>query len=497
MSEEFDVPASGDDIYRYFVLPMEMARDRVVVAMEFRPGNPEVVHHSNFFVDYTGRGRKMDRDDPEPGFSVFGTGGFMSYDGDGALGAWAPGVGAYRLPEGRGFDLPRGGDLVLEIHYHLTGKAGSDRSSFAFYFADQPVKRGVTGLFIGTQEVDIPAGDRDYWRRVSMELPADMQLVDIGPHMHYLGRESIVTATLPDGEELPLLHVDDWDLRWQGTYTYSEPVELPAGTTVEGLFRFDNSTGNSSNPSSPPRRVKWGWGSDEEMAELYLTVISADRKAEAALHRAAAQSWMRSSDPEAPKVADLAPAGWLERLLETDLWSAEGEEMLTQLASTESFEAVVDLALTEGERGSRRVAASTTAGVLLSIAAMYGGSEAEVWRLANQADEAFGRALRADRRNGSALLGRATLYAESGDPQLIQQGVRLLRRLVDEDATDTTAAQLAYGYRTLGESLEDLGRQEEASAVWDEGHRRVPDDPELRERAAATTWRSGARGAVR
>ncbi|MEM7480791.1 MAG: redoxin family protein [Acidobacteriota bacterium] len=296
MPAAFSVPADGEDIYRYFVLPMGELDDAVVVAMDFKPGDASVVHHCNYFVDYSGRARRLDRRDPGPGFSVFGTGGFMSYDGANALGAWAPGVGPYRLPTGRGFDLPGGGDIVLEVHYHLTGKPTMDQSSIAFYFADEPVERGVTGLMVGTQDVDIPAGEAHYWRRVTMEVPVDMELVDISPHMHYLGREARVVAKLPDGEELPLLHVTDWDLRWQGIYTYRQPQLIPAGSTLEALFRFDNSSSNSVNPNSPPRRVKWGWGSDQEMAELYLTVIQEDRRAVAKLRRASRAAWQRPAD---------------------------------------------------------------------------------------------------------------------------------------------------------------------------------------------------------
>ncbi|MEM7024473.1 MAG: redoxin domain-containing protein, partial [Pseudomonadota bacterium] len=74
--EPYHVPASGEDVYRYFVIPSSLADDRVVKAIDFRPGAVEVVHHANFFADYDGRARKEDAKDSEPGFSVFGTGEF-------------------------------------------------------------------------------------------------------------------------------------------------------------------------------------------------------------------------------------------------------------------------------------------------------------------------------------------------------------------------------------------------------------------------------------
>ena len=72
--EPFPVPSDGEDIYRYFVIPTGFVEDKVVVALEFSPGDPKVVHHANYLMDYGGRARAEDAKDEEPGFSVFGTG---------------------------------------------------------------------------------------------------------------------------------------------------------------------------------------------------------------------------------------------------------------------------------------------------------------------------------------------------------------------------------------------------------------------------------------
>ncbi|HGY92181.1 MAG TPA: hypothetical protein ENK43_13510 [Planctomycetes bacterium] len=38
--EPFVVPADGEDIYRYFVIPMDLTRDLDVVAFDSQPGDP-------------------------------------------------------------------------------------------------------------------------------------------------------------------------------------------------------------------------------------------------------------------------------------------------------------------------------------------------------------------------------------------------------------------------------------------------------------------------
>jgi hypothetical protein len=100
-----------------------------------------------------------------------------------------------------------------------------------------------------------------------------VELVDISPHMHYLGKRVEVSATLPDGLEEPLIQIDDWDFRWQGAYFYREPVRLPEGTRIDAYFQFDNSAANPSNPSSPPIQVSEGWRTTDEMCLFYFTVV--------------------------------------------------------------------------------------------------------------------------------------------------------------------------------------------------------------------------------
>lgn len=298
MPQAFDVPATGEDIYRYFVLDGALLEDKTVVAIDFQPGAKAVVHHANFFVDDQGRGRKLAAADPLPGFSTKETGGFMDYDGASAIGGWAPGTDPYQLPPGIGGYLRQGGDIVIEIHYHLNGQAQRDRSSLGLYYAKTPVEKYIEGLIIGTQELEIPAGEANYWRHFGMDVPADMELVDISPHMHYVGKSMQAIATLPNGTQQPLICIPDWDLDWQNTFVYRQPVSLPAGSHIDAWFRYDNSAANPANPNKPPVNVQWGWQSTDEMSEIYLGVVPENWQDGPKILEAAQASWWQWATPE-------------------------------------------------------------------------------------------------------------------------------------------------------------------------------------------------------
>ncbi len=298
--EPFEVPATGADIYRYFVIPSGMVKDDVLVALDFRPGDPSVVHHAIIYVDYTGRARRFDKADPGPGFSMLGVGNFMdasnaSADGY-SIGIWSPGAEAYRTLEGYGVPLAAGGDIVIEVHYHLTGKAVSDQGSIALYFADKPVIGTVQEIIMGTINIDIPPGEANYWRHIYMDLPGGATLTEVTPHMHYRGVEAKAVATLPDGSRQPIIRVANWDFRWQNRYRLRQPLHLPAGTRIDVWFRHDNSVENIANPANPPVRVRWGWGSNEEMAEFFIKLIPDNEFEQRAIRKASRMARRRRAD---------------------------------------------------------------------------------------------------------------------------------------------------------------------------------------------------------
>jgi hypothetical protein len=295
MSEAYSVPADGPDIYRNFALPLDLAEDKWVKAIEFRPGARSVVHHSLFFYDATGSARKQDEEDPLPGYSG-GMGGLPRgiinlgslrrvASGQaapvGGLGGWAVGAQARALPEGLAWYLPKDADLILSTHFHPSGKPEKDISTIGLYFADKAPTKKFTGiqlppLFGVFKGIDIPAGVKDYAIEDSFTLPVDVKAFGASAHAHYLAKEMKLTARLPGGQTRTLLWISDWDFSWQDQYQFKEFVSLPKGTRLDVKITYDNSADNPRNPASPPKRVRWGEGSNDEMGGMGLAVVAAD-----------------------------------------------------------------------------------------------------------------------------------------------------------------------------------------------------------------------------
>ena len=266
----FQVPAEGPDLYQCLVIPAPYPRDRWVRALDIRPGNAKVVHHVILFQDMTRTARRRDQG---AGYPCVGTPGFLPARG---LGGWTPGALPAKAPEGIPTLLHGNADLVLQIHYHPTGKPETDQTRVALYFTDrQPVRRMMDIPLVSTH-IDIPAGDTDYKVNDHFTIPVDVDVIGVIPHAHYICKSMTVTAILPDGKRRTLLYIPQWNFNWQQQYRYPVPLRLPADTRLEMEFIYDNSGANPRNPNHPPARVTYGPSTTDEMAGVHLEVTAVD-----------------------------------------------------------------------------------------------------------------------------------------------------------------------------------------------------------------------------
>jgi hypothetical protein len=294
MPAAFNVPASGPDLYRNFTIPTGMTEDRWVRAVEFRPAARKVVHHAIFAYVRSGSVASLDGADGKPGFSGGAPVGLRQGTAPaGSLGGWAVGNTPRFWPEGFALSMPKGTDIVLQLHFHPTGKPETERSLLGIYFADKapalpPIGIDIPALFGFGSGLDIPAGEKNYTIEDSIILPADVKAFAVGAHAHYVGKEMKAVATLPDGSTQPLLWIQDWDFNWQDTYLYRRPVVLPKGTRIDVRIRYDNSADNPRNPNAPPKRVQWGEESYSEMGSVALMATPLRAEDEPALRRMSA-----------------------------------------------------------------------------------------------------------------------------------------------------------------------------------------------------------------
>jgi len=276
MSQPYQLPADGGDVFRNFVIPVSLQETKYIRAIELRPGDKRLVHHANLIVDRSRLLRRRDGQDGQPGFAGMDVETEVSgeFDPDSHFLFWKPGTPPEEEPADMAWKLDAGSDLVVNLHLRPSGKPETVQVAVGLYFADHPPTRFPMLLQLEHDgAIDIPPGTAQFAVTDHLKLPVGVDLLAIYPHAHYLGKQVEAWAELPGGGRRSLLLIEDWDINWQATYTYREPVALPAGTTVAMRISYDNTAQNPRNPSSPPKRVKSGNRSEDEMGHVWLQVL--------------------------------------------------------------------------------------------------------------------------------------------------------------------------------------------------------------------------------
>ena len=273
-AKPFVLPASGSDMYWNFIFPVPIDGTRWVKAVEIRPGDKRFVHHANILVDRRQNSRQKEK---EPGAGFEGMEikiASETFDPDSHFLFWKPGTVPYVEPEEMALRLDKGTDLVLNVHLQPSGKPELIQPMIGVYFTDKSATKFPMLLQLqNDSKLDIPAGEQNFVVTDEVTLPLDVDLLAIYPHAHYLGKDLLATAILPDGSVKTLIHIPQWNLNWQAVYRYQEPVRLPGGTTIRMRYVYDNSEQNPLNPNDPPQRVRGGNRSKDEMAHLWMQVL--------------------------------------------------------------------------------------------------------------------------------------------------------------------------------------------------------------------------------
>jgi len=276
MSQVYHLKAAAGDVFRNFVLPVNLKETKYVRAFELRPGDKRVVHHANVIIDRSRLLRRHDGEDGQPGFGGMDviTEVTGEFDPDSHFLFWKPGSPVQQEPANMPWKLDPGSDLIVNLHLQPSGKPEIVDAELGLYFTDQaPSLRPMLLQLEHDGALDIPPGSRSFAVTDHLKLPIAVNLLAIYPHAHFLGKQVDAWAELPDGKRLSLLKIDRWDINWQASYRYRQPIALPAGTTVAMRIGYDNTADNPRNPHNPPQEVRAGNRSQDEMGHVWLQVL--------------------------------------------------------------------------------------------------------------------------------------------------------------------------------------------------------------------------------
>jgi hypothetical protein len=124
---DVQIPATGNDYFPTPSIPLNLTEDRWLRAVEIRPSNREVTHHSVIFSTAGGP------------MGALGASGLFD-----VLAVWAVGTPPTVYPDGMGRWIRKGQTLRTNLHYHPNGKPQVDRTQVGMYFG-KGSRRGARG----------------------------------------------------------------------------------------------------------------------------------------------------------------------------------------------------------------------------------------------------------------------------------------------------------------------------------------------------------------
>ncbi|HEY3840908.1 MAG TPA: tetratricopeptide repeat protein [Bryobacteraceae bacterium] len=446
IGKPFRVAAEGPDVFWNFVLSPAMPRSRYIKSVEVRPGNAQSVHHANLLLDRTRSSRHQEKIRGE-GFAGMELNiETPTFDPDSHFLFWKPGGPPWVEPRGLAWRLDPGNDLVLNVHFHPTGKAELVQPSVGLYFTDDPPSELPMLLQIEHDSLlDIAPGQRDFLVAEDFRLPVDATVLAVYPHAHYLGRLLEAYATLPDGTRQWLIRIPDWDINWQAVFHYKTPLHLPKGTVVSMRFHYDNSAQNPRNPNVPPKRVTAGNQSTDEMGHLWLQLLVGDNS-----NRMLLQESLMS------------------HRLELDSSNATAHFNLGALllGRKEYADAVPQFRDALATDPKQPMALNNLGAALLGL-----GKFAE-------AEEQFQQALRVDPDYSSARFNLANALAGEGK---LRDAAAGYRKVLSVDPSDNAARERLVALLVrMGNEAASAGQFADAAACYRELVGEHPDDPDFR-----------------
>lgn len=251
----YEVPADGYVDYKYAILLHPFVQDTWIQGAEILPDNPRVVHHCNL--------------------------GFATIDNirnAKLITGYVPGGGPMELDNGVAARIPAGSAVGLQIHLTTTGKPETVRLRVGFKYPRETIQQELRHLDIHDKRFAIKPFAPAHVVKASRSVDKDITLYGFFAHMHNRGRDITWRAHLPRGGVQTLLMIPNYSFDWQlPYYAPTGQVKLPAGTKIDAVAHFDNTTFNPYNPD-PAKTVRFGQQTYEEMMYGYVFYTENDER---------------------------------------------------------------------------------------------------------------------------------------------------------------------------------------------------------------------------
>ncbi len=281
MTKPFTVSGNFTETAQVFVLPTNLAKDELITAIEFVPGNKKIVKSCTISIDTGQTGVRYDNNDHTYGYRSLTGLGFIPYQYNWYQWTAEERPGYTVLPVAK--KISAGSRLLLHINYAATTTTQDDSSFVKFRFA----KHGDTATWVSSEVLLdttritngpflINKGEkRKFFAVARLEKATEIHgIMPMGQNA--LSSWEIYAVDSTTGNRFELLKIPYWDAHWKKKYILETPVHLSAGSKIMGTAFYNNSDGNPNLIILPPKKIGYGEGQRDELFIVQFDVVYKD-----------------------------------------------------------------------------------------------------------------------------------------------------------------------------------------------------------------------------
>jgi len=280
MIRPYQIQEISKDLFKRFYVKTDFNRDVYVSRFEFKPGNKNIVHHSEVFIDTIGNdfpdltfpgseqipGRNYEERNSSLNKFNYKTG-------------WLPGEIIEEFPKGIYSFIPKGSKMYFLMHYAPTPVEQMDSSVLFIHESKNSQSRRIAKTVdlhghshIVNGRFFIPA-DSVVTIQCKKKIEEDISAFSILVHAHHLAQSVLAYAVTDKNDTIPLLKIPNWNFNWQFIYKFKNFQTIPKNATIHFFVQYDNTKNNIENPHNPPEDVHYSFDSDQEMMELFIYYV--------------------------------------------------------------------------------------------------------------------------------------------------------------------------------------------------------------------------------
>ena len=268
-ADSFHLAGDNGERFVIYKIPFELKDSANMEAIEFFCSNKKLIHHANYAIQAV----------PDPAIDIRSTLPYVNLSDDDRTkvdqympyrkimsyyGGWIPGTSYEYFPKEFGWVMPKRGVILLTVHYAPSATDETSVCGVNLFFKKTPITRTMKVVSfgsggIGERQIEpifyIKAGTVQTFHLEVTNPSQDQSLLYVWPHMHLLGKEYTAYITTPAGDTIKLVHIPNWDFRWQEIYRFPHPVKVPVGSVIHIEGTYDNTADNPANPNNPPKNV--------------------------------------------------------------------------------------------------------------------------------------------------------------------------------------------------------------------------------------------------